>query len=201
VTFNGITAPMVAVSPTGQYPYVSVQVPFELSPGTASVVLTVGTTPSTAVQENIVASQPGIFTIPPTGQGNAILVFSNPANSQITVAGPSNASLGYPSAPIPRGTNAFFYATGLGAMTPAVPDGSGNCPAANGLCTANAMPQVFIGGVQASVSFAGQAPEFPGVFQVNLMVPQNAPTGNSVSLVVKSADGTVTSNAATIAVQ
>ena len=36
----------------------------------------------------------------------------------------------------------FFYVTGLGAMSPAVADGSGNCPASNGLCTANAMPTV-----------------------------------------------------------
>jgi hypothetical protein len=33
------------------------------------------------------------------------------------------------------------------------------------------------------------------------MVPQTAPTGNSFALVVTSADGTVTSNTATIAVQ
>ena len=42
---------------------------------------------------------------------------------------------------------------------------------------------------------------FPGVLQINIPVPQNAPTGNTVSLIVRSADGTVISNAATIAVQ
>ena len=72
---------------------------------------------------------------------------------------------------------------------------------ANGLCNANAMPTVLVGGVAAQVSFAGQAPGYPGVAQINLTIPQSAPTGSSVSLIVKSADGTVTSNAATIAVQ
>jgi len=206
VTFNGITAPMVAVSPAGQYPYVSAQVPFEvLPPGQASanvpVVITVNGVPSPAVQASIVASQPGIFTIPATGQGNAILTFLNPATNQPAIAAPASAGISYPTAPIPRGTGGFFYVTGLGAMTPSVPDGSGTCPASNGLCTANATPQVLIGGISAPVAFAGQAPGFPGVFQVNITVPQNAPTGSTVSLVVKSADGTVTSNTATIAVQ
>ena len=104
------------------------------------------------------------------------------------------------SHPIPRGQPAFFYVTGLGAMTPSVADGSGTCTAANGLCHANAQPTVFVGGVAAQAS-AVQAPGFPGVVQINISVPPTAPTGSSVSLIVKSADGTVTSNAATIAVQ
>jgi uncharacterized protein (TIGR03437 family) len=85
-------------------------------------------------------------------------------------------------------------------MTPAVPDGSGTCPGPGGICNANATPTVSVGGITAPVGFAGQAPEFPGVFQVNITIPQNAPTGNSVPLVLKSADGSVTSNA-TIAVR
>jgi uncharacterized protein (TIGR03437 family) len=200
VTFNGVPAPMVAVSPTGQYPYVSAQVPFEVS-GTVPVVITVNGTPSPAVQESIVPSQPGIFTIPATGQGNAILTFLNPATNQPAIAAPASSGITYPTAAIPRGTGGFFYVTGLGAMTPAVPDGSGTCPAANGLCNANALPTVLVGGMSAHVAFAGQAPGFPGVFQVNITIPQSAPTGSAVSLVVTSADGSVTSNTATIAVQ
>jgi uncharacterized protein (TIGR03437 family) len=60
---------------------------------------------------------------------------------------------------------------------------------------------VLVGGISAQVNFAGQAPGYPSVDQVNIIIPQNAPTGNSVSLVVQSADGSVTSNTATIAVQ
>jgi hypothetical protein len=89
VTFNGIMAPIAAVDPSGAYPYVSVQVPFEVSPGTASVVLTVNETPSAPVETTIVASAPGVFTIPATGQGNAILVFVNPATNQPAIAAPT----------------------------------------------------------------------------------------------------------------
>jgi len=112
-----------------------------------------------------------------------------------------SSAIGYPTAPIPRGTTGFFYATGLGAMTPSVADGSGICTAPNGLCQANSTPIVLIGGMTAPVAFAGQAPGFPGVFQINITIPQNAPTGNSVPLAMTSSDGSVTSNSATIAVQ
>jgi hypothetical protein len=33
--------------------------------------------------------------------GNATLVFVNPVTNQPAIAGPANASLGYPTAPIP----------------------------------------------------------------------------------------------------
>ena len=200
VTFNHITVPIVQVVPGGANPFVSVQVPFEvLSAGqtsaTVPVVITVNNVPSAPVMTPIVASQPGIFTLTANGLGNAVLV--NLADGSI--AAPSGTRPG--SHPIPRGQTGFFYVTGLGVMNPSVADGSGTCPAADGLCHANAMPTVFVGGAQAVVGFAGQAPGFPGVMQINLAIPQNAPTGGSVSLTVISADGTVTSNAATIAVQ
>jgi uncharacterized protein (TIGR03437 family) len=206
VTFNGITAPMVSVSPTGEYPYISAQVPFGVLPagqasGTIPVVITVNGTPSPSVQEAIVASEPGIFTIPATGLGNAILTFLNPQTNAPAIAAPPGSGITYPIAPIPRGTDGFFYVTGLGAMTPAVPDGSGTCPSPDGICNANAKPLVMVGGITAHVAFAGQAPGFPGVFQVNITIPQGAPTGSNIPLVVMSADGSVTSNTATIAVQ
>jgi virginiamycin B lyase len=202
VTFGGFTAPMVQVVPTGAYPFVSAQVPFGVLPAgqgsaTVPVVITVNNVPSAPVQMEIVASSPGVFTIPATGQGNAVLVNL----SDYSIAAPTGSIAGLNAHPIPRGQPAFFYATGLGAMTPALADGSGTCPAANGLCEANAQPTVLVGGVQTNVSFAGQASGFPGVFQINITVPQNAPTGNTVSLIVRSADGTVISNTATIAVQ
>jgi uncharacterized protein (TIGR03437 family) len=199
VTFGGFTAPMVQVVPTSAYPFVSAQVPFEVvatgqNSATVPVVITVNNVPSAPVQTQIVASSPGIFTIPPTGQGNAVLV--NLAD--YSFAAPSGTIPG--AHPIPRGQAAYMYLTGLGAMTPSVADGIGTCSAANGLCNA-AMPTVLVGGIPAKVTFAGQAAPYPGVTQINLTIPQNAPTGSSIPLTVTSPDGTVISNAATIAVQ
>jgi virginiamycin B lyase len=204
LTINSVTAPIVQVSPGGAYPFVSAQVPFEAMPtgansATVPVVLSVNGVPSVPVQVTLVASAPGIFTIPATGQGNAILV--NLAD--YSVAAVAGAIPGITTHPIPRGQSAFFYVTGLGSLNPGVTSGSGQCTASNGLCSAAAMPQVLVGGVPVppdQVVFAGQAPGFPGVDQINFTIPQGAPTG-TVTLVVKSADGSVTSNAAMIAVQ
>jgi len=56
--------------------------------------------------------------------------------------------------------------------------------------------------VTAQVVFAGQAPQYPGVNQINIIIPQNAPTGAAVPIQIQSADGTVISPAsATIAIQ
>jgi virginiamycin B lyase len=200
VTFNGVTAPIVQVVPTGAYPFVSAQVPFEVlaagqTSATVPVVITVNSVPSAAIQTPIVASQPGVFTLNAQGTGQAVLV--NLAD--YTIAAPSGSVPG--AHPIPRGQPAFFYVTGLGVLMPSVADGSGSCLAANGLCNANAMPMVFVGGVQVQPTFAGQAPGYPGVAQINLTIPPTSLTGGSVSLIVMSADGTVTSNTATIAVQ
>ena len=70
-------------------------------------------------------------------------------------------------------------------MTPAVIDGSGVCLVADGLCNASAMPTVTAGGVPAQAAFAGQVPGYPGVAQINLSIPQSAPTGSGVPVIVK----------------
>jgi uncharacterized protein (TIGR03437 family) len=53
-----------------------------------------------------------------------------------------------------------------------------------------------------SGSAAAQAPGFPGVNQVNIVVPNNAPTGNNVPLQIQTVDGKITSTpGATIAIR
>jgi uncharacterized protein (TIGR03437 family) len=193
VTLNGIPAPLSVVAPSGAFPLINAQIPSGVlptgkTPGVVNVVVTVNGAASPPQTVPIIPAAPGIFTTAQNGLGQAILV--NVANLQI--ANPSN--------PIPRGGTAFFYATGLGGTTPSVADGSGTCPASNGLCPVNALPTVLIGGVTAQVLFAGQAPGYPGVNQINVVVPANAPTGNAVPLQIVSADGSVTSNTGTIAV-
>jgi uncharacterized protein (TIGR03437 family) len=84
-------------------------------------------------------------------------------------------------------------------MTPPVANGDGG-----GAITHNALlPVVMVGGITAPVGFAGQASGFPGVYQVNITIPQNAPTGSAVDLQIQSADGTVTSatKISTVAIQ
>jgi uncharacterized protein (TIGR03437 family) len=58
---------------------------------------------------------------------------------------------------------------------------------------------VTVGGVPASVIFAGLAPNFVGLYQVNVQVPQTAPVGGSVPVILTI--GGAVSNSVTIAVQ
>jgi uncharacterized protein (TIGR03437 family) len=209
VTFNGVPVAMRDVIPAGGQ--LNVQVPFEVLPagvtsGTVNVVVTVGTGASavqTAPQPvSIVAQAPGIFTIP-AGAGNVVM-------ADITkgfIVGPVGVNIGLgPMQPIPRGDFAYFYATGLGAFMPSgnnLPVGDGGVGAPGVTYNAVNVPQVTIGGIQAQVLFAGQAPGFPGVYQLNIQIPQGAPTGDGIAVRMISADGTQTSpdKVATISVQ
>jgi uncharacterized protein (TIGR03437 family) len=58
---------------------------------------------------------------------------------------------------------------------------------------------VTVGGVGAYVSFAGLAPGWVGLYQVNVQVPTNVPAGDAIPVAL-SVDG-VGSNQVTMAVQ
>lgn len=205
VTFNNIPAPLRDVVPGAQL--VNAQIPFEVLPagqtsGTVNVVVTVGTVQTAPQTVSIVPQAPGLFTIPP-GVGNVIMADI----SKGFIVGPTGVNIGLgPMQPIPRGDFAYFYATGLGQFMPSgnnppVADGGVGAPGVT--YTAVNLPQVTIGGIQAQVLFAGQAPGFPGVYQVNIQIPQNAPTGDGIAMRMISADGAQISpdKVATISVQ
>jgi uncharacterized protein (TIGR03437 family) len=58
---------------------------------------------------------------------------------------------------------------------------------------------VTIGNVPATVSFAGLAPGWVGLYQVNVQVPANAPAGNAVPVTLSV--GGVAANQVTMAVE
>ena len=64
---------------------------------------------------------------------------------------------------------------------------------------------VTIGGANAPVVFAGLAPGFVALYQVNVQVPSNAPVGSTVSVVLTMTDSNGSSASSqqnvTIAVQ
>jgi uncharacterized protein (TIGR03437 family) len=59
-----------------------------------------------------------------------------------------------------------------------------------------------VGGITAKVLYAG-ASGFPGVNQINIIIPQGAPTGDAVDVQIQTADGTLTTapKISTIAIQ
>jgi uncharacterized protein (TIGR03437 family) len=80
-----------------------------------------------------------------------------------------------PSAPAQRGDYIAIYLTGLGAT-----ERRGD------LEWARLQPQVTVGGQPCAVSYAGRAPGFPGVDQINCQVAANATTGDNAQITVTS---------------
>jgi uncharacterized protein (TIGR03437 family) len=199
VKINGMDAPVRDVFPAGAYPFINAQVPFEVlasgqTSATVPVTISVNGVQSDPQQVKIVTQAPAIFTIP-SGSGNAVLVNL----TDFSIAAPKGSITGLTTHPIARGTKAYFYATGLGVMTPPVTDGDGGGATVHNVVNT---PVVLVGGITAAAAFA-QAPGYPGVYQVNVTIPANAPTGSAVDLQMRSADGTVTSatKISTVAIQ
>jgi uncharacterized protein (TIGR03437 family) len=160
VTFNGSRAPLFFVS-GGQ---INAQVPFEVAgQSTANVVVSYGLAASQPVSIPIGAAHPGIFTVPGSSQG----IIQN-----------QDGTLNSPTNQVPRGQAIVIYATGQGAINPTLPTGA--LAIASPLSGAAQNVTATIGDRPAQVLFAGLTPFFVGLLQVNVLVPNDAPTGASV---------------------
>jgi uncharacterized protein (TIGR03437 family) len=175
VTVNGKSAPILAVT-SGQ---INFQVPWEAAVGDAAVVVTVNGKPSNTASVPIVAAGPGIFS---AGAGRAVVQNSN---------GALNAS----SSPASAGTVITAYLTGSGPLSAPMTDGA---PApASPLIQSTSHVTATIGSTSAPVQFAGLAPGFVGLVQMNIQVPSGILGGNYPLTI--SIDNQ-TSNSATITV-
>jgi adhesin/invasin len=87
-----------------------------------------------------------------------------------------------------------LFFTGQGPVGDAIEDG--DAPQPGSVVSATAPVSATIGGVAAEVQFAGLAPGFPGVAQINLKIPQLAPGAYPVVVTIAG----VASNAAQLAV-
>lgn len=152
VTVDGVEAPVHFVSST----QINFLVPYSATPGLRPVVIRAG---GATVNGNlrIITAAPGLFIkdtqTPPRG---AIL---NQDDSENTQANPAR-----------RGQAISIYATGPGALNSVIADGAG--APADPLATTRSTPQVYIGGVPATVQFSGLAPGFAGLWQINAFVPE-----------------------------
>ena len=174
VAVNGVAAPLFYAGPN----QINFLVPV-LPSGNAAVTVTVGGVQTVATSVQLRSTAPGIFLLP---QGRAAAV-----NQDGSVNGPD-----HPAAPA---STVAVYATGLGAVNP--PVATGAQASAVPLSNVTAAVTATVGGQPASVPFAGLAPGYAGLYQVNLLVPQLAPGDYPVQI---SADG-VASNTATLSIR
>jgi uncharacterized protein (TIGR03437 family) len=155
VTVNGESAPLTYVDKT----QINAQMPLDIQPGVAIVVVKNGTTLSNSVAVTVPGSAvPGIF------------IYG--ANHAVAQNFPSY-SLNSPSAPAKVGDSIIVYLTGGG-------------PVQNGtsLVTGHATPNAAfpvtgaysatLAGVTATVNFIGLTPAFVGLYQANVVIPKVA---------------------------
>ncbi len=194
VTFNGVQAPLQFVS-SGQ---INAQVPWNVfSDGTTSgnVNVMVTRTGGASAPQPVAVGQisPAIF-VAQTASGAFLAIAVNPDGS---LAAPANAIPGLASHPANRGDALIIYANGLGPVTPSIANGANSLDA---LRTTTTTPVVMMGGVAAQVLFSGLTPQFPGVNQVNAIVPTGTAPGSAVPLQIQ-VGGFTTPNSVLIAVQ
>jgi len=149
VTINGVPAPVLFES-AGQ---INVQVPWEVVAGPAVVVVRTRGASSAPANINVLRAAPGVFT---DVTGNAAALNSD---------GSTNST----GSPAPAGGFVSVFFTGQGPITTAMDDGA--APASGQVISATSTISATIDGVSASIEFAGLAPLFPGVAQINVKVP------------------------------
>jgi len=144
-------APLLYVGAT----QIVAQIPSATATGTASVVVVNGIS-SAAASVTVQQAAPWILTY---GTNRAVV-----QNQDTSVNSSSN--------PAQVGSYGVAYLMGSGPTTPAIADGT---PApVSPLSKETLATTVTVGGAQAIVSFAGMAPGFVGLVQVNFQVPNLA---------------------------
>ena len=151
---------------------INAQIPPDVSAGT-HIVQVKSRYGTVQQQVTVSAVAPAIFLLNPPS-GGAVL------NQDYSVNSPAN--------PVLRGQALLVYATGLGTT---VPQGPVSITAAQATAVVN--------GTELPVSFAGLAPGFIGLYQVNVLIPASMPPGSAVSFSLK--QGGQSSNSIAVAIR
>ncbi len=160
VMINGVAAPLYVVSP-GQ---ISAIVPYSATTAIAQIQVNNNGALSNIVTNFTSTTAPGIFTVPSGGLGAGAVLHSD--YSLVTTDHPAAI-----------GETVSVFLTGLGAVIPAIPDGS-VAPTSPYSLTVSTIT-AFVGGVSATVGYAGLAPGSAGLYQVNLTIPTGLTAGNN----------------------
>jgi uncharacterized protein (TIGR03437 family) len=176
VTMNGIAAPLSYVGAN----QVNFQIPWELQGQTSAAFVVVANGVSSQLQSvSLSAAAPAIFTVNQAGSGQAAALIAGTS----VIAGVIQSTCNVLAcSPATKGEGVEIYLTGLGAVTnqPA----TGVPASASPLSRTASSPTVTLGGISAPVTYSGLAPYFVGLYQVNIQIPQNAPVGDAVPVVL-----------------
>jgi uncharacterized protein (TIGR03437 family) len=162
ITFDGVPAPVIYAN----WAQTSVVVPYSVAgKSTTQVVVEYKGRPSAPVTLQVAESSPGIFTSAANGSGQGAILLED-----YSVNGPQNA--------VPRGRAAMVF------MTVGGENGTDGL-LAGGIAQHPLPVTATIGGKDAQVIYAGPSPGLIwGLTQVNVIVPDSAPTGSAVPITI-----------------
>jgi len=172
VTIGGQAAAIASISST----MLLVQVPSQVGLGPQSLVVTTAAGMTSPFTVTVNSLEPGVY-------APAFLLvggnqYTSEFNDFMEWVLPTGASAGTSSRPARPGDFIVVWGVGFGPVTTNVPTGT----IVQGLTTLTTPVQFSIGGVPATVLYQGLAPGEIGLYQFDLVVPNNVTAGNAVPL-------------------
>ncbi len=176
--FNGASAPTsldgTSVKIGGQSAFVdyisgtqvNAQVPSNVPTGSQSVTVTSRAGTSAAFTVTVNATQPGLLA-PSSFQIGGVPYIAALFSDGTTFVLPPGAIPGVPSRRAKAGDTIVLYGIGFGPVTPNIPAGQ----IASQSSQLVVAPQILFAGTPATVTYAGLAPNFVGLYQFNVVVP------------------------------
>jgi uncharacterized protein (TIGR03437 family) len=176
VLVNGTAAPIFAVDNVNGQQQINFQVPYEVAvKSTATLQVVNNGSSGNAIAVPVIAAQPGIFTYAAGSTTYGAIL-----HADYQLANTSNPAI--------AGETVQIFCTGLGAVTPTPADGAAAAGASMTVATAT----VTIGGIAAAVAYAGLAPGYVGLYQINAQVPTGLSSGNQpVVITIRGAQSTI----------
>jgi uncharacterized protein (TIGR03437 family) len=166
VMVNGVAAPIYYTTP-GQ---ISAIVPYAANTAVVQIQVVNNGAASNVATNLSGQTAPGVLTQSQNGYGYGDVEHGD--GSLVTPANPARI-----------GETVAVYLTGLGAVYPTIPDGSAG-PASPPSQTTSTITAYLdststSNSVQATVGYAGLAPELPALYQLNLTIPSGATAGDN----------------------
>jgi uncharacterized protein (TIGR03437 family) len=163
--------PSAGISVPGHLSYISptqvnVQVPWEVQGQTQALIK--------VISRNIASV---LYTLPLAAAGPAVFEYTGADGRLYAAALDGNSRLITTANPAQAGQYISIYANGLGAVTNQPPSGAVSPVSPLAQSVSPGGISVTIGGQPAMVAFAGLAPDYVGLYQLNVVVPQTASSG------------------------
>jgi uncharacterized protein (TIGR03437 family) len=170
VTVGGLPAFIDYVSPD----QVNVEVPSGVTAGPQPVILSTGSGTSSAYSVKVNATEPGFWAPPNFKIAGDQYVGAQSSNFKNYIL-PTGAVSGLTSQPASPGDTIILYGVGFGTVTPNTPAGQ----IVSGQTALTSKLEISFGGVPATITYAGLAPNYVGLYQFDVVVP-TVPPGSAV---------------------